>query len=94
MTQKRTLDLLWLLLVAMTLGGALLGETAATGSSLLVAVVVTMAIKGRLVIDHFMEMRDANRTLRNLMRAYFYVLPLITVVIYLFAEELSQLITI
>ena len=94
MTQKRTLDLLWLLLVAMTLGGALLGEAAATGSTLLVVVVVTMAIKGRLVIDHFMEMRDANRTLRNLMRAYFYVLPLITVVVYLFAEELSRLITI
>ncbi len=94
MTQKRTLDLLWLLLAAMTLGGALLGETATSGSTLLVIVVVTMALKGRLVIDYFMEMRDANRTLRTLMRVYFYVLPLITVVVYLFGEKLALLLTI
>ena len=93
MTQKRTLDLLWLLLVALTLGGALLGESAASGSTLLLVVVLTMALKGRLVVDYFMEMRNANRTLRALMRAYFYVLPLVTVVVYLFDEELSRLLT-
>jgi heme/copper-type cytochrome/quinol oxidase subunit 4 len=94
MTQKRTIDLLFLLLVALTLGGTLLGESAEAGSSLLVVVVLTMAVKGRLVIDYFMEMRNANRTLRNLMRAYFYVLPLVTVLVYLFGREIARLLTI
>ena len=48
-------------------------------------------IKGRLVIDHFMELKTANRTLRNLMRAYFYVLPLVIVLTTLFGDWLARL---
>ena len=56
-------------------------------------VIITMAFKGRLVIDYFMELRHANRILRNLMRVYFYVLPLFTLFIYLFGDWLAQLTT-
>lgn len=90
MTHKRTIDLLWLLLVALTLGGALLGETAEPGIGLALVVVLTMAIKGRVVVDHFMEMKSANRSLRNLMRAYFYVLPLVTLLVYLFGDHIAR----
>lgn len=93
MTHKRTIDLLWLLLVVLTLSGALLGENLEPGAALVVIVALTMAVKGRLVIDHFMEMKNANRTLRYLMHTYFYLLPLVTVMVYLFGEELAQLLT-
>lgn len=82
MTHKQTVTALWLLLVALTLGGALLGETAEPGYLLLTVVVITMAIKGRVVIDHFMELKNAHPLIRRLMQAYFYVLPLATIASY------------
>ena len=93
MTHKQTLNLLWLLLVALTLGGAYLGETSEPGISVALVICLTMAFKGRLVIDHFMELKTANRTIRNLMRAYFYVLPLVTVLVYFFSEYFARLTT-
>jgi len=94
MTQTRKITLLWLLLVALTIGGSLLGETTAAGLIPAMLIILTMAVKGRLVIDYFMEMREANRSLRNLMRAYFYVLPVLALLVYLFGEEIAHLLTI
>lgn len=94
MTTKRTIDLLWLLLVTLTLTGALLGERSEAGSKLLLVVVVTMALKGHIVIDYFMEMRHANRTLRRLMHLYFIVIPLVTALVYLFGDTLARIVTI
>lgn len=93
MTHKQTLNLLWLLLVALTLGGAFLGESSEPGLAVTLVICLTMAFKGRLVIDHFMELKTANRTIRNLMRAYFYVLPLVTVLVYVFSEHFAKLTT-
>lgn len=83
MTHKRLIDLLWLLLIGLTLGGAFLGEGLEPGFTVALIISLTMAFKGRMVVDHFMELKNANRTLRNLMRAYFYVLPLVTLLTYL-----------
>lgn len=93
MTHKQTLALLWLLLVALTLCGALIGEAAEPGLAITLVICLTMAFKGRMVIDHFMELKTANRTIRSLMRAYFYVLPLATVLTYLFGDWLARLTT-
>lgn len=93
MTHKQLIDLLWLLLVALTLGGALIGEAAEPGIAVTLVICLTMAFKGRVIIDHFMELKTANRTIRNLMRAYFYVLPLMTVLTYVFGDWLARLTT-
>lgn len=93
MTHKQLIDLLWLLLVALTLGGAFIGEAAEPGIAVMLVISLTMAFKGRVIIDHFMELKTANRTIRNLMRAYFYVLPLLTVLTYLFGDWLARLTT-
>lgn len=87
MTHKQTVTILWLLLVAVTLGGSLLGETVEPGYLLLTVVVMTMAIKGRVVIDHFMELKNANPLIRRLMQAYFYVLPLATITSYVLSTS-------
>lgn len=89
MLTKRTLDILWLVLCGLTVGGALLGETAHGGIAVTLLIAVSMAIKGRLVVDHFMELKHANRKIRALMRAYFYVLPSVTVLVYLYGEQLA-----
>lgn len=87
MSHKQTVTVLWVLLVALTLTGSLLGEAVEPGYALMLVVTLTMAIKGRLVIDHFMELKNANRLIRRLMQAYFYVLPLATVASYLLSTQ-------
>lgn len=91
MLNKRTIDRLWLLLVALTLGGAVIGEAAEPGLAATLAIALSMAFKGRMVIDHFMGLKTANRTLRNLMRGYFYVIPLLTVLSYVFGDDIARL---
>lgn len=93
MTHKQTLNLLWLLLVALTLGGAYIGEAAEPGLAVTLVIALTMAFKGRIIVDHFMELKTANRTIRKLMRAYFYVLPVVTVLTTLFGDWLARLTT-
>ena len=56
----RGLDLIWTLLITLTLAGVVLGETAAPGLLVTVTVAAVTALKGRMVIDHFMEMGDAH----------------------------------
>lgn len=93
MTHKQTITLLWLLLAALTLGGAYLGEAAEPGLAVTLIIALTMAFKGRIIVDHFMELKTANRTLRKLMRAYFYALPLVIVLTTLFGDRLARLTT-
>lgn len=93
MTHKQTLDFLWIVLCALTLGGAYLGESSEPGPAVTLLIALTMAFKGRMVVDHFMELKTANRRIRGLMRAYFYVLPAVTVLTYLFGERLARLTT-
>ncbi|HUW51118.1 MAG TPA: cytochrome C oxidase subunit IV family protein [Sulfuricella sp.] len=91
MTRQKFIDRLWLLLLALTLGGALIGETAEPSFAITLIIVATMAFKGRIIIDHFMELKTANRTLRNLMRAYFYAVPLVIVLTSVFGDWLARL---
>ncbi len=93
MTHKQTLDFLWIVLCILTLGGAYLGEAAEPGLAVTLLIAITMAFKGRMVIDHFMELKTANRRIRSLMRAYFYVLPTVMVLTYLFGDQLARLTT-
>ena len=76
------LEVLWIVLLLLTLGGGWLGESSEPGMGLALFVTITIAIKGRIVIDHFMEMKNANVTLRRLMQLYFYLLPLVTLTAY------------
>lgn len=93
MTHDKLIDGLWLLLIGLTLAGTLIGESAEPGLAVTLIICLTMAFKGRMVIDHFMELNTANRKVRNMMRAYFYVLPAITVLTSLFGDWLARLTT-
>lgn len=93
MSHEKLIDTLWLLLVALTVGGTMLGESADPGLAVTLLICLTMAFKGRLIIDHFMELKHANNRVRTLMRAYFYVLPALTVLTWLFGDFLARLTT-
>lgn len=90
MSHERVADVVWLLLVALTLAGAWLGEQGGSGPGVLAFVVLVIALKGRLVIDHFMELKSANVRLRRLMNAYFYVMPALVLAVYFFSGQIAR----
>jgi hypothetical protein len=80
-TQK--LDLIWLLLLTMTLGGAFVGKIAEPGFWITLAIAVITAIKGRMVIDYFMELNDASPFIRRVAKTFGMIVPLLMVVTFL-----------
>lgn len=68
---------IWLLLVGLTGAGAWLAETGHAGWPLALVVAGLIAIKGRLVIDHYMEMSSANTRIRRVLHAFATVVPLL-----------------
>ena len=91
MSHDRKLTFAWLFLLVLTLGGGYLGETAEPGMAITLIVAAVIAIKGHMVIDHFMELGNANRRIRRLVTAYFYVLPAMVIAVDLFGPWLSRL---
>jgi hypothetical protein len=87
----RRVDRVWLLLVGLTLGSAWLGEAAEAGLAATLAVALLIALKGRLVIDHYMELAGTNRRIRRLMNGYFYVIPGLVVATRVFGDLIARL---
>ncbi len=91
MFDRRSVDFIWLVLMVLTLLSAAVAESPEQGLLLILVIALTVAVKGRLIVDRFMELRNANRYLRNSMRIYFYVIPLLIVLVYLFPELIKRL---
>ncbi len=90
MTQTQLVDRLWLLLIALTLFSAYMAERDTQGFSSILIMAVVLGIKGRIIVDHFMELKSAHRLIRTLMRVYYYVIPLMIIAVYLFPEQIAQ----
>jgi len=75
MTMFGKLEYLWLTLLAITLLNTLLGENFESSALVNVLVALTVMYKGLMVIDHFMELKGANKYLRRMMRVYFIFFP-------------------
>lgn len=71
---------IWLLLIGLTLAGAWLGETGEAGWPLSLVVVVLIAVKGGMVIDHYMEMRMANKRIRQVLFLFVTMVVLLVIV--------------
>ena len=89
----RPLTLAWLALAGLTLTGALLGEAGQPGFWVTISVAGMMAVKGRLVIDHFLELGSAHSSIRALVRLYANVIPALVVITYLFGPQIARLTT-
>ena len=91
MNPLRRIDLVWILLLGLTVSGVALGETSQPGVWVTFSVAAIMAIKGRLVIDYFMELVNANRTIRRMVRLYGIAIPLLLILTYLFAPQIAHM---
>ena len=82
----RHLDRMWVILVGLTVVNALIAERAEPG----LVITLVIAVKARLIIDHFMELKDASPYIYYLITAYFYVFSLLAVLVWLFPETLAS----
>ena len=67
-------------LIAITLLNTFLGEQFASTTLVTILIALTVTYKGFVVIDHFMELKGANKNLRFLMRLYFIIFPSLIIV--------------
>ncbi|HQA09861.1 cytochrome C oxidase subunit IV family protein [Zoogloea sp.] len=79
--QARRVTWVWLGLVALTLGSAWLGEGLASTGVTAGLVALIVAVKGQLVIRHYMGLTGSGSRLRRLMCLYFVVVPLLIVLV-------------
>lgn len=90
MNQTQLVDRLWLLLIALTLFSAYMAERDTQGFNSILILALVLAIKGRIIVDYFMELKSAHRLVRTLMRVYYYVIPLMIIAVYLFPDQIAQ----
>lgn len=62
-------------LILITLFNTFLGEKFSSTTLVTLLIALTVTFKGFIVIDHFMELKGANKNLRLLMRLYFIIFP-------------------
>jgi uncharacterized membrane protein YuzA (DUF378 family) len=67
-------------LITITLLNTLLGEEFASTTLVCILIALTVTYKGFIVIDHFMELKHANKNLRFLMKCYFVIFPSLIIV--------------
>lgn len=85
---------IWLLLVGLTAAGAWLAETGHASWLLTFVVAGLIAVKGRLVIDHYMEMTTANAKIRRLLYVFVSIVPLLALLSHGWGDVLKRLTTI
>jgi len=90
LTHRQLINALWITLVALTLFSAYMAERADPGLASILIMSLVLAIKGRIIVDHFMELKDSHIVLRTLMRVYFYVIPALIILVYFFPEQIAR----
>ncbi len=81
------MELLWALLIVLTLGSRWLIESSDTNIVTALIICVLITFKGQIVIDYFIGLKRGNRPLRYLMRLYFYLIPLLVFMVYLLGQQ-------
>lgn len=90
MTHIKLINTLWLILIGLTLFSAYMAEQAKPGLISIIIMALVLAIKGRIIVDHFMELKNSHVVLRTLMRVYFYVIPALIILVYLFPDQIAK----
>lgn len=91
MTATRKLDLAWLVLVLLSVTGAALGGADGVGLGVTAVVALVMAVKLRLVCEHFLELGSAMPRIRRLMYAFCYGMPALVVLTSVWGDVLARL---
>jgi len=90
MLQIKKLNYIWFFVILVTIINAYIAESIEPTLFIVLAVAVSISIKGRMVIDHFMALRHENQKLRAIMNAYFYFIPIAIVIVYQFPQMFAD----
>lgn len=82
---------IWLMLVGLTLVGAWLGESGSASWLLTLTVAFLIGFKAIVVIDHYMEMRRANRRIRRALIIFIMLVILLVLLGYGWGDEFRNL---
>ncbi|MCW8935007.1 MAG: cytochrome C oxidase subunit IV family protein [Gammaproteobacteria bacterium] len=83
----------WFILMGLTILGAVVGEAGNVGWPLTLSVVALIYIKSSIVIDHYMEMRSANQRIRNVLRLFIILVPMLVILSFAWGEEIRRFTT-
>jgi len=90
-SEDQRINFFWLVLVGLTLFTTFIAESATPTRFTVVIVCLTIAIKGRFVIDEFMGLREAVPLIRYTIHSYFIILPIFIALTIMFPEVLAGL---
>jgi cytochrome c oxidase subunit IV len=76
-TSSTKLTIIWIILILLTLSSAIVGYFQLSGLYIVGFVLFTVAIKGQLIIDHFMGLKNVRGVWRIAMLGFVFVLPVI-----------------
>ncbi len=74
---------IWLALVALTIVTYLIGEEVAAGKAIMLSVLVIALIKGQLIANYFMGLRQVSWLWRGIILGYFLVVGVMVAIAYL-----------
>jgi len=82
---------IWLTLIGLTLIGIFFAETGQAGWLLTMTVVFLIVVKGNFVIDYYMDMRSANQRIRNVLRFFIIIIPVLVILVHAWGDEIGRL---
>jgi heme/copper-type cytochrome/quinol oxidase subunit 4 len=85
---------IWLLLIGLTAAGAWFAETGHSSWFLALVVAGLIAVKGRLVIDHYMEMTTANTRIRRVLHIFVTLVPILVLLSHGWSDVIRRITTI
>lgn len=91
MDTRRKLDLAWLMLVLLSVGGAGIGSANTDGLGVAVVVALVMAIKLRLISTYFLELHEAHPRIRGAVLSFCYGMPIVVILTTAFGDTLARL---
>ena len=81
-SSNKQLTLIWLILLLLSSIAAWIGEFGASNTGIVAFVIVALIIKGQLIIDHFMGLKQSPLLWRGIMSAFCIVISLIMFITY------------
>lgn len=90
MSELRKLDLVWIGLVLLSIGGASLGGADDPDLAVTVMIALVMGLKARLVCDYYLELRTAHRRIRIAMYTFCYGMPILVVLTTLTGDFIAR----
>lgn len=74
-TSSKKLTIIWIILIALTLSTALVGFFELSGLYIVGFVLLTVFLKGQMIIDHYMGLRNVRGLWRHAMLGFVIIIP-------------------